>query len=299
LEVRLAESVSINSTEDSTTDDDDDDSLAADLEILDSKEFTEVSALMVTRNSRASYSAALHRPSAILIQTVEEGKGPTEQADTKKHAEEKGATISSLMANSRTRAYLVSYWFIAFTNVAASEAFPLFAMSKVGGLGIEEKMIGAVGTMSGLMYCIGQYFIFTTAMKRYGLVQALRYGALWSNLPIIFFPLSLYMTGWLQLVYLSLLSGMIMIANSVFLACTTIGANRTVEASHRAAMNGLSSIGTSVGRGGGPIFAGFLVAGAMTSGVVPPEFGGWVVYIVLAISGMIAYTTTLSVKEEE
>lgn len=199
----------------------------------------------------------------------------------------KSPTIQTLMANRATRLFMVSSWVYSFANVAQSEAFPLFAMSQLGrGLGMAEKDIGLVGTLSGLIYLIGQYVTFSAVMRYMGLVQAMRYGALFANLPIIFVPISLYLPrssggggDWSRIVYLSVLMGVAMVSGSVYLGCNTIGANRTVDASQRATMNGLSSVGTSIGRGMGPICAGFLVTYSMKpTSWIPPAVGGWVVY---------------------
>jgi hypothetical protein len=80
--------------------------------------------------------------------------------------------------NPATRQYLISYWLYSLANVAQSEAFPLFAMASTG-LKMGESSIGLVGTTAGLIYCIGQYFIFSTMMKHLTLLQSLRHGALW------------------------------------------------------------------------------------------------------------------------
>ena len=90
-----------------------------------------------------------------------------------------------------------------------------------------------------------------------------------------------------------------MVAGSVYAGCNTIGANRTVESSQRATMNGLNSLGTSIARGSGPIFAGLLVAFSMTSGLVSPELGGWVVYVVLTGIGVISCVVTWLIPDED
>ena len=46
-----------------------------------------------------------------------------------------------------------------------------------------------------------------------------------------------------------------------------------------------------------PIFAGLLVAFAMTSGVIAPEFGGWVVYTVLFLIGVVPCFYTWKIPE--
>jgi MFS family permease len=207
--------------------------------------------------------------------------------------------MTALLQKDLTRKYLVSYWVIAFASVCQTETFPLFAMSHLGGLGLEEKSIGLVGTLAGLVFCIGQYFSFTQAMKVFGLVGALRFGAFWGSVPVVFMPFSLFLSGWVQLSYLAFIIGTLMTCNGVYLGCNTIGANRTVDASQRAAMNGLSSLGTSVSRGLGPITAGVLVAFSMTSGVIPPALGGWFIYLILGFLGLFSYYITLSIPEEK
>ena len=65
--------------------------------------------------------------------------------------------------------------------------------------------------------------------------------------------------NWFQLGYLGLISGLISIFGSIFMGCATIGVNRCIEhTSQRASMNGLQSMVASIGRGLGPIFAGYL-----------------------------------------
>ena len=76
-----------------------------------------------------------------------------------------------------------------------------------------------------------------------------------------------------------------MTMNAIYLGANTIGANRSVEASHRAAMNGLASLATSIGRGLGPVAAGFLVAFSLTAGVIPASLGGWFAYVFMTAMG--------------
>jgi MFS family permease len=208
-----------------------------------------------------------------------------------------GPTMQEIMSKPSTRAFLISYWLYSFANVAQSEAFPLFAMAHLGqGLGMQESSIGMVGTVSGLIYCIGQYFTFSLMMKHLGLMKSLQYGALFANVPLIFIPCSMYMQRkWFQIGFLSFLQGISMISGSVYLGCNTIGANRTVDSGSRATMNGLSSLGTSMGRGLGPIIAGFLVAVCMSSGIIPGAIAGWVLYVVLLTIGLMAFWSTLSI----
>lgn len=289
-----------------------------DLKILDSKEFVATATLMATRQSRASFVSALSRTSTTSQQTtvpdmdmekqvaseqtplMASRNGEKKQSATAvEESKLESVSMASLWNKPTVKAYMIANWVNSFSNVCQGEAFPLFAMATVGGLGLEEKLIGTVGTLAGLMYCIGQYLIFTFVMKTYGLVGALRWGAFWGAVPVIAIPLSLFLSGWWQIAYLALISGIIMICNSVFLGCNTIGSNRSVEPYERATMNGMSSIGTSIGRGLGPICAGLLVAALMTSPILPASLGGWFLYGLLGAIGVASYLTTLQIPEEK
>ena len=267
-----------------TENDEDTDSIEDDLRILEQKDCSELTALLSSPASRASYTSAMHRPSVMSNKSKET---------------EKSATIKSLLSNKSTRECLIAYWMNSFVNVALNEAFPLFCMSKQGGLGLSESQIGGIGTGSGLFFCICQYFIFSFCMKEFGLTKSLVYASLLCNAPAILFPFSLLLKGWAALVFLSILMAVIMIFNSVFYANMTIVTNRTVEASHRATLNGLSSVGASVGRGCGPLFAGSLVAFSMSSGIFPAQYGSIVIYTVLAALGMVAFVFTYHLKGNE
>jgi len=264
--------------------DDDEDSIEDDLRILEQKDCSELTALLSSASSRASYTSAMHRPSVVTAKSKE-----TEQ----------NATIKSLMSNKSTRNCLIAYWMNCFVNVALNEAFPLFAMSKEPGLGLSETQIGGIGTGSGLLFCISQYFIFSSVMKKFGLQKSLVFASLLSNAPAILFPISSLLSGWASLVFLCLLMAVITIFNAVFYANITILTNRSVEASHRATLNGLSSVGASVGRGCGPLFAGSLVAFCLSSGAFPSQYGAFLIYLVLFGLGMIAFASTHRISSDE
>lgn len=111
--------------------------------------------------------------------------------------------------------------------------------------------------------------------------------------PAILFPVSLLLNGWAAYLFLSILMAILMIFNSVFYANITIATNRTVEAQYRATLNGLSSVGASIGRGCGPLFAGSLVAFCLSSGyIVSTEYGSICIYTILTALGMIAFAAT-------
>lgn len=279
------EQVSTTATEQDNDDDGDTDSIEDDLRILEQREASELSALLSSPASRASYTTAMHRPSVITTTTKESTKS---------------ATVKSLFSNKSTRECLIAYWLNCFVNVAVNEAFPLFCMATNGGLSLEESQIGGIGTASGAIFCVFQYVIFSYGMKKFGLIKSLVYASFLSNVPVILFPLALLFHGWATFAFLSILMAVLMIFNSVFYANMTIVTNRTVEASHRATLNGLSSVGASVGRGCGPLFAGSLVAFCLSSGIIPAQpYGAIAIYTVLTALGVVAFASTVHLSTEE
>ena len=296
-----------------TTDDEDSEnaSIAEDLKIIESHYFGEVgdAVAMSTRSSRASFSAALHRPSRArssllsTLATLEEGAKNSFRDSVKSSGNEThaSANISSLMANDRVRECLTSYWCMTFASTAAGEVFPLFAMARSpGGLGVEETAIGVIGAGSGLLFCVCQYFIFAASMKRLGLHKTMVYSGFLSVTPAIFIPLSLlFNTKAGVMTYLSILNGIMLIFFSNWNAALTITQNRVVDPSERAKLNGLAAVGASVGRGGGPLFAGILVTISYTSGIVPTALGSILIYFVISAMGLGAFVLTSKLEDDE
>jgi MFS family permease len=195
----------------------------------------------------------------------------TSQASTSTHLDnatefnKETSDSFDFLNDSKLRILLVSYWVYTFTSVAQSEAFPLVAMSHNGGLGLSETSIGIIVAISGLIYCLGQYITFTTCLRNFGVVRTMRYGALGACLPLSLMPFGLYMTGLVQALYLATIMGIILIFGNVFLGTSTMATNQTVEPHQRARMNGVSALGTSVARGAGPLFAGWMVSVVISS----------------------------------
>lgn len=83
------------------------------------------------------------------------------------------------------------------------------------------------------------------------------------------------------------------------MGCSTIGVNACIkDASRRASMNGFQSMFASIGRGLGPIVAGYLVAGTMTSGTIPTMASAWVVYGVLMVIESITHLSTRVIPDD-
>jgi len=199
------------------------------------------------------------------------------------------ASIASLWRRKQTRYHLTAYWLYSFVIICIDEAFPLFCMSKGGGLGISESTIGKVLSASGLLYAPLQYWIYSAIVHRWGVYPALKAGGLVSVLLVMVIPLSVPLNastiipssavpaGRLStatFAFLSTTLATVRIFSMIFQSCITIATNATVPPSHRATANGLSMLGGSVAKGIGPAFAGWLVSYSLSSGVADPETGG-------------------------
>lgn len=79
-------------------------------------------------------------------------------------------------------------------------------------------------------------------------------------------------------------------------AALTITQNRAVEPAHRAKLNALAALGASLSRGGGPIFAGFLVTCSYS---LVAQFGSLVMYSVVAGIGIVSFVMNARLEDED
>ena len=122
------------------------------MNMLDSEEFSAAAALTATRKSRASFSSALHecrRSSVKVVGDVETAAVPNETTPPNPEKQivdntKSDNSMASILGRPETRAYLISYWGVAFVSVCQNEAFPLFAMSKLDGLGMDHWTRGYI-----------------------------------------------------------------------------------------------------------------------------------------------------------
>lgn len=216
------------------------------------------------------------------------------------------ATMSSLWSKKDTRNHLILYWIFSFVAIAIDEAFPLFCISKEGGLGLSENTIGKLLSATGLIFAVSQYHIYAWIVDRYGLCKSIEIGAVFSAPLVALVPLSLLLnrkeaassgpTGsltWSAFIYLSLLLAACRIFGLVFFSSITIATNRTVIPSHRGTMNGLSMLGGSCAKGLGPVFAGLLVSFGISSGTFAPKVGAAVVFAIIGLCAAITAALTV------
>ena len=188
---------------------------------------------------------------------------PKESSSDNTNSHEKPSVWSILSEVSQARYFLATMWAFAFTSLVSLETFPLFAMASIdhGGLGLDETSIGLVQTVAALVFITSQPFAFRRITEHFGFLGALKVAALARSICVLAVPFSVFLSkdrrG--QLAYLGLVLGLLGIGGSIFSGCTTMGLNGCVtDASVRASMNGVHSMGGSLGRGLGPIAAGFL-----------------------------------------
>lgn len=234
-----------------------------------------------------------HGESCLMLSTTKRpiliGKDKYSQQESASSTEAT-ATMASLWSRPDTRIHLIVYWVFSFVMSCIDESFPLFCISKEAGLGISEASIGKILSGSGIIFAVCQYFVYTAIVNRVGLYGSIKVGSIIVVPLILLIPLSRVFNrgseegeiSWTTLLYLSVVFAVLRIFGLVFFSSITVTTNRTVPASQRATMNGLSMLGGSATKGLGPVFAGYLVAFSVTSGVIPPQAGGFVIFSVVA-----------------
>ena len=217
------------------------------------------------------------------------------------------ATLSSLWSQENTRNYLIVYWLYSFLVVAVDEAFPLFCISHEAGLGFSEGTIGKILSGAGLLFAVCQYFVYAAIVDTFGLRRSIQIGVCISSPLIFLIPISLLLNDnmsdgnwtWQTFAFLSVLLGVYRIFGLVFFSSVTVATNRTVHASHRATMNGLSMLGGSITKGLGPTFAGVLVAFCASSGIFTPKVGAIIIFVVLGLVGCFTAAMSLCMLQDD
>lgn len=217
------------------------------------------------------------------------------------------ATMASLWSRPDTRIHLIVYWIFSFVMSCIDESFPLFCLSKQGGLGLSEASIGKILSGSGIIFAVCQYFVYTFIVNRYGLYGSIKIGLALLVPLILLIPFSRFVQGgigtegeaaWLTFLYLSLLMAAVRICGLVAFSSITVTTNRTVPASHRGTMNGLSMLGGSASKGIGPVFAGCLVSFCFSSLVFSARVGAFVIFTTVSMFACIVAIPSITILEQ-
>jgi MFS family permease len=194
---------------------------------------------------------------------------------------------------SSTRLHMIFNCIFSFAVTVIDDGFPLFSLSTVGGLGFEEIQIGQVWSLAGLIFVVGQYITYAAMIEHLGLYPAITMGCALGLVPALLIPLSVWYTRKKKseifvVVFLGIILGITKIMICACFASLAIATNNTVPQRQRAEMNGLLLLGSSVAKGLGPIFAGFLVSLSF-SGIcsfLTPELGSILIFSVIGIMGI-------------
>ena len=199
------------------------------------------------------------------VELSTESGSPTKESES---TQTPNVSMKDLWKRRVTRVSLLIYWVYSFVGLTVDELFPLFCMSRVAGFGLSEKEIGEILALVGLIFIACQYSLYSTIYDRFGLLGALRMGAVVSSPALLLMPLAVRMnhgaeTGtlnWITYFFLAVMMAQYRIFGFVFFTSITVLTNRSVPSEQRATMNGLSMLGGSAAKALGPIFAGFLAS---------------------------------------
>ncbi|KAG7355152.1 major facilitator superfamily transporter [Nitzschia inconspicua] len=223
-------------------------------------------------------------------------------------------TLALFWSNRATRNHLVLYWIFSFVAIEIDEAFPLFCISKTGGLGISARDIGKLLSATGLIFALTQYHVYAWIVDKYGLAKSIQIGAFFSAPLVLLIPFSLILNSnnetdvspettntltWQTFFFLGIVLAICRIFGLVFFSSITIATNRTVIPCHRGTLNGLSMLGGSFAKGLGPIVAGWLTAFGISSGTFSPHVGAVFVFLTIGVSALITACMTQYMLNEK
>lgn len=203
-------------------------------------------------------------------------------------------TLAVIWNKPATRDYLIAYWLLVFVSIAYEEAVPLYFIATKGGLSLEEKMIGNVLAGAGVVFGVFQYFIYHQLTAKFTLNNVLLIASIFGAPLAITTPLASVFNAGAErntltaftYIFLILLLGFTRVFLGIYFASSSLGANRTVNEEEISAMNALSMLGGSFAQAFGPIMAGWVTSFALTSGIMDPEVGVFVVFTIIAVIGV-------------
>ena len=153
--------------------------------------------LSTTPDSRRSITASVRRHSTMMSQRRRQSRLSAWKASIRSvgpasPTPEATATISSLWSQRNTRNHMIVFWLSSFVSTTVDEGFPLFCISKAGGLGLSEKTIGKILSLCGLIFAISQYFVFTTLVSNLGLYGSIRLSSTIMGPMVALIPISIW-----------------------------------------------------------------------------------------------------------
>jgi hypothetical protein len=135
----------------------------------------------------------------------------------------------SIWSRPMTRRHLLIHWAFAFVSTLSDEAFPLFAMSVAGGLGMPEATIGSILSLAGLVFASFQYLVYHVIVDRCGIYNALVVGSIMGIQPLFLIPISLIMPSRLTAsIFLAVIMGICKVFVSHYLTTISLPLNKLV-----------------------------------------------------------------------
>lgn len=175
------------------------------------------------------------------------------------------SSMRSILSQNDTRACIFLLWGYSFVGLAIDEAFPLFCLSHTAGFGSQEKDIGKIMSLTGLIFAVAQYFVAHYSYKYCGgLSGSTKVGAALSAPTMFLIPIALLINHnsealiWPTYIFLAIVLSIHRCFSMVFFSNIAVATNRTVPTANRGAMNGVAGLGASIAKAIGPTFAGFL-----------------------------------------
>ncbi|GMI04826.1 hypothetical protein TrLO_g15104 [Triparma laevis f. longispina] len=238
----------------------------------------------------------LAQSSGVELEKVEEGSSTNPNHNKNPKAANPPppppTTIKSLLSKRSTRGLLIVYWLFSFVIIATDEIVPLFGLnSNAGGLHLQVKSIGTFISAAGIIYVLIQYraykyFVNTLGRENCMVLGTLIYGPLSFLIPfVLFIPNSRPPgeMGWSRFIFLGLTIGLSRTFASMHFSSVSLLLNDSVEKEVRGTMNGLSTLGGSVMKFLGPIFAGVLFAGCVNSDAWGAKVGAFAAFFVTGL----------------
>ena len=150
--------------------------------------------LSTTRDSRRSITTSVRRHSTRMSQRIRHGRLSAWKASVRLEGKspDSTASISSLWSQRNTRNHMIIFWLSSFVSTTVDEGFPLFCISRAGGLGLSEKTIGKILSLCGLIFALSQYFVFTSLVSSLGLYGSIRLSSTIMGPMIALIPISVW-----------------------------------------------------------------------------------------------------------
>ena len=128
---------------------------------------------------------------------------------------------------------MIAYWIYSFVVISIDEAFPLFCIARNNGLGqLSESDIGAILSIAGFIFAVGQFHTYMRIVDRYGVYGSLSFGCWAGVLPISLIPCAALIARYSNQIgveiYIAILMGLTKIFQSAFFSGITVATNRTV-----------------------------------------------------------------------